>query len=158
MTLPITELLFNYEGRIALKICEVYNGNKSGTASRVNASIGILLLLYSECFQTFYWICFGHVANFARVGLLLTYLYMHLLLKLPSVLSLLPTLETAAVLGPYWFQSHFYDNCQNSCTLADWLVAIVCKSTDNKNDVRCNMHAFSMEYKANSMQTFPMLL
>ena len=73
-------------------------------------------------------------------------------------ISLLPTLETAAVLGPYWFQSHFYDNCQNSCTLADWLVAIVCKSTDNKNDVRCNMHAFSMEYKANSMQTFPMLL
>ena len=29
---------FNCEGRIALKICKAYNGNKSGTASRVNAS------------------------------------------------------------------------------------------------------------------------
>ena len=29
---------FNCEGRIALIICKVYNGNKSGTASRVNAS------------------------------------------------------------------------------------------------------------------------
>ena len=28
---------------------------------------------------------------------------------------------------------------------ADWLVAIVYKSTDNKNDIRCNAHAFSME-------------
>ena len=27
---------FNCEGRTALKICEAYNGNKSGTVSRVN--------------------------------------------------------------------------------------------------------------------------
>ena len=34
---------FNWEGRRALKICEAYNGNKSGATSRVNAMIGILL-------------------------------------------------------------------------------------------------------------------
>ena len=28
---------------------------------------------------------------------------------------------------------------------ADWLVAIVYKSTDNKNDVRCSVRAFSTE-------------
>ena len=41
---------------------------------------------------------------------------------------------------------------------ADWLVAIVYKSTDNKNDVGCNAWAFSTENKANSARTFSMLL
>ena len=41
---------------------------------------------------------------------------------------------------------------------ADWLVAIVYKSTDNKNDVRCNERAFSTKKIANSARTFSMLL
>ena len=41
---------------------------------------------------------------------------------------------------------------------ADWLVAIVYKSTDSKSDRRCNMHAFSTENKANSGRIFSMLL
>ena len=49
----------------------------------------------------------------------------------------------------------FYNNCPNSRALidlqirarADWLVAIVYKSTDNKNDVKCNARAFSTKKK-----------
>ena len=41
---------------------------------------------------------------------------------------------------------------------ADWLVAIVRKSTDNKKDVTCNARAFSMQNKANPAHTFYMLL
>ena len=41
---------FNCEGRIALKICEAYDGNKSGTALRVNASTGILLTIQNNHF------------------------------------------------------------------------------------------------------------
>ena len=41
---------------------------------------------------------------------------------------------------------------------AFWLVAIAYKSADNKNDVRCNTHAFSTENKVNSARTFSMLL
>ena len=41
---------------------------------------------------------------------------------------------------------------------ADWLVAVVCKSTDNKNDVKCKARAFLTENKANSVRTFTMLL
>ena len=41
---------------------------------------------------------------------------------------------------------------------ADWLVSIVYKSTENKNDVRCNARAVSTESKANSARTFSMLL
>ena len=37
----------------------------------------------------------------------------------------------------------FYINCQNSCMLIGLQVAIVCKSTDTKNDIRCNEHALS---------------
>ena len=37
---------FNCEGKRTLKICEAYNGNKSGTASRVNASIDVLLCYF----------------------------------------------------------------------------------------------------------------
>ena len=37
---------------------------------------------------------------------------------------------------------------------ADWLVAIVYRSTDNRNDVRCNARAFSKENKAISARTF----
>ena len=33
---------------------------------------------------------------------------------------------------------------------ADWFIAIVYKSTDNKNDVTCNGRAFSTEIEANS--------
>ena len=39
---------FNCEGRIALEICEAYSGKKSGTASRINASIGILFISKKE--------------------------------------------------------------------------------------------------------------
>ena len=39
----------------------------------------------------------------------------------------------------------------------DWLIAIVFKSTEHNNDVRCNAHAFSMENKAHSACTFSML-
>ena len=38
---------------------------------------------------------------------------------------------------------------------ADWLVAIVCMSTDNKNDVRCNARAFSTEIKPILLERFP---
>ena len=37
---------------------------------------------------------------------------------------------------------------------ADWLVATVHKTTDNKNDVRCNALAFLTENRANSARTF----
>ena len=36
---------------------------------------------------------------------------------------------------------------------ADWLVAIVYISTDNKNDVRCNAWAFLMENKLNQFRS-----
>ena len=41
---------------------------------------------------------------------------------------------------------------------ADWLLAIVYKSTDNKNDVRCSARAFSSERKANSARNLSLLL
>ena len=39
---------------------------------------------------------------------------------------------------------------------ADWFIAIVYKSTDNKNDVRCNTLAFSMKNKTNSTSCLPL--
>ena len=40
----------------------------------------------------------------------------------------------------------------------DWLIAIICKGTDNKNDVRCHVHTSSTENKVNSVAAFAMLL
>ena len=41
---------------------------------------------------------------------------------------------------------------------SDRLIAIVDKSTDNKNDIRWNVSTFSVENKANSAYTFVILL
>ena len=51
---------------------------------------------------------------------------------------------------------YFYNN--SKFPHADWLVAIVYKSTDNKNDVKCKARAFSTENKTNSAHNFSLLL
>ena len=55
-------------------------------------------------------------------------------------------------------KTDFYDNWQLSkFPRADCLVVVEYKSTDNKNDARCNQRASSTENKANSARTFSML-
>ena len=70
-----------FKRRVAFKICEAYNGNKSGTATRVNASISILFVtILVRSFSVLLYVFYSHLIQSGSNFLLNAYLHVSICL------------------------------------------------------------------------------